>query len=58
MTRSSYNSSRTIVNVRSGDKGPILFVWVDGEEVAQYQMDTRSMLCLVEDLVSKCRETV
>jgi len=52
------HSSRTFITVRTGSDGPVLFVWVDGKEVARYPMDTRSMLLLIEDLVSKCRESI
>ena len=54
----THSSSKTLVTVRAGSEGPVLFVWVDGKEVAQYQMDERSMLCLVEELISKYRESV
>jgi len=52
------SNSKTLVTVRAGTEGPVLFVWVDGKEVAQYQMDERSMLWLVEELISKYRESV
>jgi len=52
------STSKTLLTVRPGSEGPVIFVWVDGVEVAQYPMDQRHMLSFIQDLISKCRETV
>lgn len=44
--------------VHQGDKGPVVRVFVDGDEVAFIDLNTRETLRLISNLTDKLLETV
>jgi len=53
MTTTSH--SRTLITVRTHADGVVLFVWVDGKEVAQVVMDAPHYLNHIHEICSAAR---
>ena len=47
--------SSTLITVRPHDKGVVLFVWVDGKEVAQVVMTAPHYLNHIKDICDAAR---
>lgn len=47
--------SRTLITVNSHEKGVVLFVWVDGKEVAQIVMDAHHYLNHIQQICDAAR---
>jgi len=53
MTATSH--SRTLITVKTHADGVVLFVWVDGKEVAQIVMDTPHYLNHIQQICNAAR---
>ncbi len=42
-----------LITVREGKTGPVVYMWVDGEEVGHVELSTRAATNLISDL-AKC----
>lgn len=46
----------TLITVREGKKGPVLYMWVDGKEAGHVELSTRAALNLISDLAKRVVE--
>ena len=43
----------TLINVRGGKTGPVVYVWVDGKEVAKKELTKKEACMLISELANK-----
>jgi hypothetical protein len=41
-----------LITVREGKTGPVVYMWVDGEEVGHVELSTRAATNLISDLAN------
>jgi len=46
----------TLITVRDGTTGPVVYMWVDGKEVGHLELSTRATAILISDLAKRIVE--
>ena len=46
----------TLITVREGKTGPVVYMWVDGKQAGHVELSTRATLNLISDLAKRIVE--